>query len=113
MDLTEITKPTLARPREANETDYVSKVEAIMRDKNYPLVDSWLKDAEIVEAKDKNADMQRFLINRNLRVKLGMSNHNTSVERFALDANTSEKEYLANIKKYIVPALVVISSELN
>lgn len=108
-----ITEPTLLANRTENETDVVASVAALMRGANYPLTDLWLSETEIQEASGKNALMQRFLVTRNLRMKLGMATANTSIERFALDAAVDEPEYFENLKQYVIPALCVIAKTLN
>lgn len=113
MQLSDIVKPTLAHPRTATETDLVQEVQAIMLNQGYALSYSWLNDPEILEAKTANSDLQRFLISRNLRIKLGMSKHLTSIERFSLEYSGSEAEWLKNVSTYVVPALIRIASELN
>ena len=113
MQLSEIVKPTLAHPRTSNETDLVQAVQSIMINQGYSLSVDWLNNPEIVEAKNANADLQRFLISRNLRVKLGMSKHPTSIERFSLEYSGNEAEWLKNVSTYVVPALIRIASELN
>lgn len=113
MQLSEIVKPTLAHPRTATETDLVHAVHSIMVKQGYSLASLWLSDSEILEAKPANSDLQRFLISRNLRIKLGMSKHPTSIERFSLEYSGSEAEWLKNVSTYVVPALVRIASELN
>lgn len=113
MNLAEITKATLDKPREEGDTDVVEKVTNIMRKADYAQVDTWLQEKEIVEASGANPEMQRFLINRNLRIKLGTAPVPTTVERFALDAGGNEREYLDNMKKLIIPALVKIAASMH
>lgn len=108
-----LTQSPLTRPREETDIDLVAAVKAIMDEQRYPLVSAWLDEPGVQEAVGKNTELQRFLLNRNLRIKLGMASVQTSVERFMLDANTSVPEYLENMKKTIVPALVTISLGLH
>ena len=113
MNIADVVKPTLDKPRVDGELNVVVAVETIMREANYPFVDTWLAEADIAEVANANADYQRFLINRNLRIKLGMAGVNTSIERFALEASVGTEEYLENLRKYVIPALVIISAQIN
>lgn len=113
MNLSELAKPTLERPRVDGDIDIVSLVCAEMMTQGYALVEMWCNESEIVEARDRNPDLQRFLISRNLRIKLGMSSVPTSIERFALDASSSNEDYLKNMRELVIPALVKIAKQLQ
>ena len=113
MSLESLIQSPLTRPREESDVDLVAEVTTIMTDLNYPLVATWVTEPGVVEAVNKNTELQRFLLNRNIRIKLGMASAQTSVERFMLEANTSIPEYLDNMKRTIVPALIIIAAELH
>ncbi len=113
MKLADVVKPTLVKERSADDLDVVAAVATAMREANYTLVNAWLQEPDIKEIALDNADLQRFLINRNLRIKLGMARVNTSIERFALEASVSMDEYLANLRKYVIPALIIIATQLQ
>jgi hypothetical protein len=57
--------------------------------------------------------MQRFLINRSLRIKLGVATIQTSIERFVLDSVTTIPEYLDNLRTRVIPALITISLDMH
>lgn len=113
MKLDEITQSPLTRPKEESDIDLVQAVHSVMVELSYPLASAWLEDPEIQEAVGKNTSMQRFLINRNLRIKLGASERQTSTVRFVLDANVTTLEYVKNMRIHVVPALNIILSDLH
>ena len=110
MNIADVVKATLDKPRIDGEINVVTAVETIMREAEYPLVDAWLAENDIQEIANVNSDLQRFLINRNFRMKLGMAGVNTSIERFALEASVGMDDYLENLRKYVVPALIIIET---
>ena len=113
MNIADVVKPTLTKPRVDGDLDVVAAVQNVMHELQYSLELSWLQEPDIQELSTYNPDLQRFLINRNLRIKLGMASCDTSLERFALEASVGMDDYLENLRKYVIPALIVIASSLQ
>ena len=113
MNFENITQSPLTRPRTEEDLDLVAAIKTIMEELHYPLVATWLTEPGVVEAVGKNPELQRFLLSRAIRIRLGMATVQTSIERYMLDANTTLQEYLENMRKTIVPALIIIAAELH
>lgn len=110
MDLSKLTAPTLDRPRQEAEVNAVNSVAEAMAELGYGKTNEWLNSSEIVKIKNDNSDLQRFVITRDLRVRLGRAPVDTSIERFALEGSTSMDDWLENLKKYVIPALIKIET---
>ena len=108
MNLSDIAKPTLDVPRAPGEPDVVLDVYELMTGLGYRHAEQWLQDPQVREANGVNAALQRFLINRSLRLALGRSDFNTSISRFVLDDTTEYRAYLKNVKEHVIPMLIKI-----
>lgn len=107
--LSTLTRPSLAFPRTADDVDVVAATHKQLTEAGLPFATTWLEEAEIQEAKDKNPQLQCFLISRNLNFKL-LTAANTQKEdnmtaRVCLGSQAMPEEYLTNLEQYVIPCL--------
>ena len=106
--LSNITRPTLDKPRVEGEIDLVSKIVSLLQAGGLSYANTWTSESEIAEAIDKNSDLQRFLISRNLSFRFHRVNVDSRVPRVCLQAAGPIEEYLENFEAIVVPALKAI-----
>ncbi len=85
--------------------DVVAKVHSILVEQNVSLAETFPEMKYVKQAVGKPEEVQRHLINRQLRLHLGAMDKQTNLARLALDDNCPWSIYLRNFRTHVLPAL--------
>lgn len=101
-----LTRPTLVADRKEGEPDLVDIFEKKLSDAGVVFASTWREESEIKEAQGKNAELQRFLIGRNLTFKCHMlDTASTEAARICLNAKGSLEEFVSTFDEHVLPVL--------
>ncbi len=101
-----LTNNVFTEVRQPDDIDLVKNITDILIANNHPNPTGWIHNPIIQEAVSAAPKLQRFLINRFWRMKLGMCADNTTRERFCLVDTGDYLEYLKLFKVAIVPCIL-------
>jgi hypothetical protein len=92
--------------RQPGDIDLVQEITALLVKANHPNPTNWSGQLAMKEPHLEGPKLQRFLINRYWRVKMGMCPDNSTMERFCLIDSGEDKEYLAIFETNILPFII-------
>lgn len=104
--MTSFTKNVFNEVRQLGDVDLVEQITDMMTEANHPDPLSWHHNDTIDQAKVAAPKLQRFLINRYWRMRLGTVQRSTVAERFCLIDEGSMDEYLKVFKTGVLPTIV-------
>jgi hypothetical protein len=95
-------------PRQEGEIDLVKEVRALLVDSGLAanLEKAFDNHHQIIEARDKPSQVQRYLMNRYWTTQLMIHANKTAEHRFFLIPNGSVQQWLELFKNTIIPFLV-------
>lgn len=93
-------------PRKVGDIDLVSEITQILINVNHPNPNNWISDPIIQEAIPAHPKLQRFLINRYWRTRLGLCLENTTRERYCLVDTGDDMVYLNIFEEAVVPSIL-------
>lgn len=96
-----------AAVEQKKQTNVVERIHEMLKQKGTKLADEFLelKHVKLAQQPDVPAKQQRELVNRQLRLHLGLKKEDTALARLALDDNCDSPEYFRNFKRYALPQL--------
>lgn len=93
-------------PRQANDLDLLQEVTKLLEKAGHPNPNGWTSDARLQEAQGANPKLQRFLINRYWRLKLGSLGIDTTTQRYCLFDEGPDTSWLQTFDNVIVSTVV-------
>lgn len=92
--------------RKAGDIDLVDEVTTLLRSAGHPNPSEWSNQLAMSNVHSQGPKLQRFLINRYWRMKMGMCEQNSTMERFCLIESGEDSDYLEIFKVNIVPFII-------
>lgn len=105
--MTNLFNNVFSEQRTPNDICYVSLITSILNQKNHSNPSGWiekLKNAQ--EIKAAAPKLQRFLINRSLRISLGLLDVDTTAARYCLVDDCSHEQYVSVFEEVVAPVMV-------
>ena len=101
-----LTQNVFQEVRQPGDIDLVEQITAMLVREGHPNPTAWHNHPNIVQAKQAAPKLQRFLINRYWRMRLGQCESSTVAERFCLIEDGTDKEWLSLFDSGVLPAIV-------
>lgn len=92
--------------RKPDDIDLVSEVTKLLQAGGHPNPSAWSTQLAMADVHLQGPKLQRFLINRYWRIKMGMCEQNSTMERFCLIESGEDSEYLEIFKVNILPFII-------
>ena len=92
--------------RQPNDTDLVAEITQLLQEQGSPDPFSWETRLGVVDAHSIGPKLQRFLINRYWRLKMGLSQADSTMPRYCLIESGEDSEYLEIFKANILPFII-------
>lgn len=93
-------------PRVPGDIDLVQAVTELLKEAGHPQPMNWEFQLAMANPRLEGPHLQRHLINRYWRVKLGMCEEDTNAARFCLFADGEHSEYLQVFKTNVLPYII-------
>ena len=93
-------------PRQNDDLDLLKEITALLEKAGHPNPSNWTSDARLAEAHGANPKLQRFLINRYWRLKLGLLGIETTTQRYCLFDDGPDSSWLQTFDKVVVSTIV-------
>jgi hypothetical protein len=106
--MTELISNAFSEVRQEGDHDLVTEITTLLAEAKHPNPQAWLENETIKQAVVAAPKLQRFLVNRHFRIKLGQCPESTRAERFLLGLVEESKvgDYLKVFKEGILPVVV-------
>lgn len=92
--------------RQPGDTDLVAEISALLQAQGSSDPFSWETHLGVVDAHIVGPKLQRFLINRYWRLKMGLSSADSTMPRYCLIESGEDSEYLEIFKSNILPFII-------
>lgn len=93
-------------PRVPGDIDLVHEVSEILKAAGHPQPMNWEFQLAMANPRLEGPKLQRFLINRYWRMKLGMCAEDTTAPRFCLFESGEDTDYLSVFKSSVAPFIL-------
>lgn len=100
------TQNVFSEERQPGDLDLVQEITKMMEEGGHPAPYNWQANAIIEQALLAAPKLQRFLINRFWRTRLGNCAQSTMTERFCLIEDGSIDEYLQVFRTGVLPTVI-------
>jgi hypothetical protein len=88
------------------DTDLVAEVSKLLKEAGHSNPFSWEQQLGVVDSHRIGPKLQRFLINRYWRLKMGLCRADSTMERYCLIESGEDKDYLEIFKVNILPFII-------
>ena len=92
--------------RQPNDTDLVAEITQLLQEQGSSDPFSWETRLGVVDAHSIGPKLQRFLVNRYWRLKMGLSQADSTMPRYCLIESGEDSEYLEILKANILPFII-------
>lgn len=92
--------------RQPNDTDLVAEITQLLQEQGSSDPFSWETRLGVVDAHSIGPKLQRFLVNRYWRLKMGLSQADSTMPRYCLIESGEDSEYLEIFKANILPFII-------
>lgn len=88
------------------DTDLVTEVTKLLQEGGHPNPTNWETMLGVANSHSIGPKLQRFLINRYWRIKMGLCTADSTMERYCLIESGDDKDYLEIFKVNILPFII-------
>ena len=88
------------------DVDLVNEITNLLSQAGHPAPSNWENQLAMANPRTLGPNLQRFIINRYWRVKLGICEQNSTMERFCLIDSGEYKDYLEIFKVNVIPFII-------
>jgi hypothetical protein len=92
--------------RQPGDTDLVAEVSKLLQQAGHHDPFGWVTQLNISNPHGVGPKLQRFLINRYWRLKMGLCNADSTMERYCLIESGEDSDYLEIFNVNIIPFIV-------
>ncbi len=92
--------------RQPGDTDLVAEISKLLQEANHQDPFSWETRLSVANSHAPGPKLQRFLINRYWRIKMGLCPADSTMERYCLIESGEDKDYLEIFKVNILPFII-------
>jgi hypothetical protein len=92
--------------RVAGDIDLVQEITSLMIKAGHLNPFAWHEQMAMANVQEQGPKLQRFLINRYWRVKMGLCAEDSTMPRFCLVESGDDKEYLKIFESNILPFII-------
>lgn len=102
----ELVSTIFTTPRQSTDLDLLDAVTALLAKAGHPDPGKWVNSPVLKDAHGANPKLQRFLINRFWRLKLGGLSVDTMSQRYCLFDEGPDESWLETFDKVVVTTIV-------